>query len=83
MLWTHETSLKTVCSKMKRSHYRPENVFSLCWKERKRTVDTTSNDSFLHKNHVFSEKVDGTVPKSRFALSISTFHLQKNMKCIS
>ena len=77
MLWTHETSLKTVCSKMKRSHYRPENVFSLFWKTRKRTVDTTPNDSFLHKKHVFSEKGDGIVSKSRFALGTSTFHLQK------
>ena len=77
MLWTHETSLKTVCSKMKRSHYRPENVFSLFWKTRKRTVDTTPNDSFLHKKLVFSEKGDGIVSKSRFALGTSTFHLQK------
>ena len=77
MLWTHETSLKTVCSKMKRSHYRPENVFSLFWKTRKRTVDTTPNDSFLHKKLVFSEKGDGIVSKSRFALGTNTFHLQK------
>ena len=62
MLWTHETSLKTSFMKMKRSHYRPENVFSLFWKHENVLLTQPQMIAFYTKIMFFLKKLTEQFP---------------------